>query len=232
MRQVATLVAIWRYPVKSLAGEPLDAADVSWHGVAGDRRWAFVRPDRETNGFPWLTIRHQTAMSRYSPRYVDEAKPNASRVVVQTPDGVDLDVADERLANQLGPGVRVMKQDRGVFDVMPLSLVSTATMRHLTAETAEVIDARRLRPNLVVDVGDHPYMEDEWVGHDLGCGSLRLRIDQRDTRCGMVNIDADTGVRNPAVLKYMAARRDMRIGVYGTTVAPGRVAVGNPVMLE
>jgi len=38
---VGRVVGLWRYPVKSMAAEPLGAANVGWHGLAGDRRWAF-----------------------------------------------------------------------------------------------------------------------------------------------------------------------------------------------
>ena len=54
---VGRVSGLWRYPVKSMAGEALAQADVSWHGFAGDRRWAFVRPGIVRSDFPWLTIR-------------------------------------------------------------------------------------------------------------------------------------------------------------------------------
>ena len=44
-REVGRVVALWRYPVKSMAAERSTEADVGWHGLAGDRRWAFVRGD-------------------------------------------------------------------------------------------------------------------------------------------------------------------------------------------
>ena len=55
MTVVGRVVALRRYPVKSMAAEELDGAEVSWHGLAGDRRWAFVRDGQVRSGFPWLT---------------------------------------------------------------------------------------------------------------------------------------------------------------------------------
>jgi MOSC N-terminal beta barrel domain len=55
MSVVGRVVALWRYPVKSMAAEELEAVEVSWNGLAGDRRWAFVRDGQVRNGFPWLT---------------------------------------------------------------------------------------------------------------------------------------------------------------------------------
>ena len=54
---VGRVVGLWRYPVKSMAGEPLTEIEMSWHGFAGDRRWAFIRDDVTRSGFPWLTLR-------------------------------------------------------------------------------------------------------------------------------------------------------------------------------
>ena len=78
--------------------------------------------------------------------------------------------------------------------------------------------------------GDFP--EDAWVGRNLRIGGLRMRVDQRDQRCVMVTIDPVTLDRNRAVLRAIARKRDARFGVYGSSVEPGPVAVGDPVELE
>lgn len=51
-RDVGRVAGLWRYPVKSTGAEPLNAADVSWHGLAADRRWGFVRDGMGRSGFP------------------------------------------------------------------------------------------------------------------------------------------------------------------------------------
>ena len=124
---------LWRYPVKSMAGERLVVADVSWHGVAGDRRWAFVRPGLVRSDFPWLTIRERSDMARYRPRIADPDRPDRSRTVVAAPDGRELDITDPALAEELGAGVTLIKQNRGVFDAAPLSLITTRTAGDLSA---------------------------------------------------------------------------------------------------
>ena len=58
-----------------------------------------------------------------------------------------------------------------------------------------------------------------------------MRIDRRDKRCMVVNIDPATGERNPAILRAVAQHRDVQLGVYGTVVTPGEVAVGDGVFL-
>ncbi len=39
-------------PVKSMGAEALGETELSWHGLAGDRRWAFIRDGKQRSGFP------------------------------------------------------------------------------------------------------------------------------------------------------------------------------------
>jgi uncharacterized protein YcbX len=59
-----------------------------------------------------------------------------------------------------------------------------------------------------------------------------MRVDARDQRCVMITVDPVTLRRDPAILRAVARERDNRLGVYGSTVQPGRVAVGDPVELD
>ena len=232
-RVVGRVTGIWRYPVKSMAAERLEAVDVSWHGLAGDRRWAFVRDGMTRSGFPWLTIRERPDLGQYRPTFVRPDRPDGSPTLVRTPSGRELDVVDPALAEELGSGVRVLKQDRGVFDTLPLSLISTRTIAALGALVGADLDVLRFRPNLLVEpLDDAPFPEDAWIGRVLRVGELRMRVDQRDQRCVMVNVDPITTRRDPAVLRAIAQHRQACLGVYGSTVRPGRVAVGDPVLLE
>ena len=232
MTLVGRVAALWRYPVKSMAAEELDGAEVSWHGLAGDRRWAFIRDGQVRSGFPWLTIRERPELAHYRPRFAEPDRPNASPTLVRTPGGGELDVADPALAAELGPGVHVIKQDRGVFDTMPLSLLTTQTLAAVGRLAGTDVAAERFRPNLLVDASGRAFSEDTWVGRVLRIGGLRMRVDQRDKRCVMVTIDPVTLGRNPAILRAIARERGGWLGVYGSTVEPGRVAVGDPVELE
>ena len=225
MSEVGRVAAIWRYPVKSMRGESLQEADVYWHGVQGDRRFAFVRPGLERSDFPWLTIRENPAMWGYVPRLLQPERPDRSDAVVTTPAGRELRVEDPALASELGDGVRLIKQNRGVFDTAPLSVMGARTV-----ESMGGWDARRFRPNLVIEA-DEPFAEEGWVGHLLTIGGMQMRVDRRDERCVMVNVNPDTGEPDLPILKQLGRERDACLGVYGTTVAPGIVRVGDPVSL-
>jgi uncharacterized protein YcbX len=125
-----------------------------------------------------------------------------------------------------------MKQHRGVFDTMPLSLLTTQTLASLGRLAGTSLAAARFRPNLLVDASGSGFPEDAWVGQVLRIGGLWMRVDQRDKRCVMVTIDPVTLHRDPAILRVIATERDARVGVYGSTVRPGQIKVGDPVELD
>ncbi len=231
---VGRVVGLWRYPVKSLAPETLAEAEVSWQGLAGDRRWAFVREGVPESGFPWLTIRQRADLLHYQPSFADPARPDSSRTVVRCPSGQVFDVTDPALADELWPaGARVLRQDRGSFDAFPLSLVTTQTLARLGETVGLPLAAQRFRPNILVEAaGEEPFPEDGWVGSTLRIGAMRLRVDKRDGRCLVITIDPATLERAPEILRVVAQERQGCVGVYGSTVAPGRIALLDPVLLE
>jgi uncharacterized protein YcbX len=96
-----------------------------------------------------------------------------------------------------------------------------------------LLDVQRFRPNILVEAAnDTPFLEDDWVGRVLRFGSVRMRVDKRDGRCVVITIDPMTAERSPAILRAMAEERQGCLGVYGTTVEPGRVAVNDRVLIE
>lgn len=232
MKSLGTVVGLWRYPVKSMGEEALREADVSWHGIAGDRRWAFVRGGVARSGFPWLTIRELPEMGQYRPGFIHPDKPDASPTRVRTPSGAEFDVVDPALAEALGHEARVIKQNRGVFDTFPLSFITSQTVASLGEVVGAELDVQRFRPNFLIDATDGSgFPEDGWVGATLQIGTARMRVDKRDGRCAVINVDPTTSERDPSVLRAVAGTREGCLGVYGSTVQPGRVAVGDAVRL-
>jgi uncharacterized protein YcbX len=231
---VGRVIGLWRYPVKSMAGEPLADIEVSWHGFAGDRRWAFIREGVTPSGFPWLTLRERGDMSHYLPSFVEPADPDHSPVIVRAPSGAVYDVMDAALAAELHPsGARVIKQNRGVFDTFPLSVITTQSIAWLSEQVDTRLDVKRFRPNIVIEaIAPLPFVEDGWVGCALRIGAMTVRVDKRDSRCAVITIDPLTTERNPAILRTVAQDRGNCMGVYGTTVRPGRISVGDPVFIE
>jgi uncharacterized protein len=233
-RPIGRVIGLWRYPVKSMAAEPLAEVDVSWNGLAGDRRWAFIRNGVPQSGFPWLTLRERADMNQYRPSFIDPAQPDKSPTMVRTPSGAAFDVTDPALGADLWPeGVRVMKQNRGIFDTFPLSLITTQTISRLSEMVGTQLDVQRFRPNILVEASEpSAFLEDSWVGCVLRIGGLVMRVDKRDGRCVVITIDPATGERNPAILRTVARDREGCLGVYGSTVQPGRAALNDLVLME
>ena len=172
-------------------------------------------------------------MGRYRPSLLEPGRPDRSATLVSTPGGDQFDVVDPALATELGHGARAIKLDRGVFDVMPISLITTRTIASLGALLDAELQVQRFRPNLLVEAtGDASFPEDAWVGSILSVGEMRIRVDQRDERCVMVNADPTTAERDPSILRAIARERQACLGVYGQTTLPGRVAIGDPVLID
>lgn len=228
---VGSVARLWRYPVKSMSAEALDEVELSWAGLAGDRRWAFLRADSEKNDFPWQTIRENPEMGGYRPRLTHPKRPDKSTVNVRAPNGDQYDISDPALASLVGDGVRLMRLNRGAFDAMPVSLITTQTVAAICDLASVPVDALRFRPNLLVDSRlDEPFHEDEWVGSVIRIGGARIRVDRQDSRCVVVNVDPATAEKNQRVLKVIGRRRGAALGVYGTVVEPGSIHIGDTVV--
>ena len=126
----------------------------------------------------------------------------------------------------------MIKQDRGVFDAFPLSLLTTQSVASLGASVGDDLDVRRFRPNLYIesdDGGDSP--ENSWIGETIQVGGMQMRIDKRDKRCVIITVNPVTTEKNPGILRSVAQERDSRFGVYGSPVQPGKVKIGDTVSI-
>lgn len=223
--QIGTIQTLRRFPVKAMAGERLGEASVGWHGIDGDRRYAFVQSGNSSD-FPWLTIRQVPALTTYVP---------GGDGAVRTPDGRVLAVDSEELAAELaaahGGPVHLHRDARGLFDAFPLSLLSVQTVAALSAMVGRPLEPHRFRMTVIADLpGGADFPEDELVGRTIALGSeVQMRLDVRDSRCMVVNFDPETAERDPAVLRAVVARREQCLGVYGSVVRPGVVRAGDPI---
>lgn len=233
--EVGRVREIWRYPVKSIAGEQLEQVFVSWHGLDGDRRAAFVRGD-DHSSFPWLTARQVPELVRYRPYYSQPGEVRNSLLMVQTPHGKSLPLESDELQAELaklyGRDISLIRISRGVFDSLPVSLMSTATVKALDDNLDFALDRRRFRQNLIIETFDgRPFAEESWVGSGLTVGEVQLWLNEPIPRCQMINVDPDTAVRSSATLKLVAQTRDTCAGVGCTPQSTGRIRVGDLVTL-
>ena len=232
--EVGRVAAIYRYAVKSMAGERLDEGALDWHGLTGDRRFAFRRV-AERGGFPWLTAGRLHELVRYVPVLRDGVPTH-----VRTPDGRELDLDGEELAAEISrmhkAEVALMQLKHGIFDDAPISVITSGTVGEIARGAERDPDVRRFRPNVLVEtVAGEPFEEDRWVGGVLAFGDpatgAAVGVTQRDVRCSMVNLDPDTAEVDASILKTVVRSNETCAGVYGTVVRTGAIEVGQAVFL-
>lgn len=273
MAVVGTVASLTRYPVKSLQGELLDAAELRLDGMDGDRRFAFR--DLETG-----RIASAKQPRRWRALLDLFARTDGDRVLVQTPAGDEWSMEQPGLcafvASLTGRDVEVVEATQGALgsydstwpdvegitlagsrefsmalstdavrfvDVAGLHVVSTATLAQLeSVAPGSVADARRFRPNLVLDTGDGlaSFLEDAWVGRELRIGgSAAIWLRTKAPRCVMTTVEQPGLPHDPGILRAAATNRKhfdgigtlACAGVYAEVVTAGTVRVGDPVTL-
>lgn len=236
--------AIYRYPVKSMAGEPLAEAHLGWHGIEGDRRFAF-RKLEDRGGFPWLSAGKLPDLLRYAPCRPTQTKRSASTgdlpTHVRTPEGQELPIFGEDLATEIGrrhgAPVQMMQLNHGIFDDGTVSVIATDTIAGVGHLAGRELSSRQFRPNIVVRLlQPGPFQEDGWVGGVLTFGeeedAAAVAVTMRDLRCAMVSLDPDTAVSSPEVLKVIAKANQTFAGIYAAVTRSGRISLGLPLLFR
>ncbi len=207
------VAGLWRYPIKTLAGEPLGTTTVGLDGIPGDRVVWVGGPEGVRT-----SRRHYRLLGLQGTwRAPGQARINGHRwdspealALVRLAAGDDswLEPSDEH--------------DR--FDVLPL-LVATDG-----AVAAFGRDIRRLRPNILIG-GVDGLDEREWPAAELHIGDVVVRLDSLRGRCPMTTVDPDTLERDPEVLRDIGRRFGGRLALNADVSRPGTIAVGDSVTL-
>ncbi|MFI5183861.1 MAG: MOSC domain-containing protein [Vicinamibacteria bacterium] len=204
---------LWRYPVKTLAGEALEVAELTKTGVPGDRIVQVRGPEgvRTSRLNYRLLGLHATLGPDGEPLVNGHAwRSDEALALVRAAAGHDawLEAYD-------GP-------ER--FDILPL-LVATDG-----AVAAFGRDVRRLRPNILI--GGVPGMDEtRWPGGELHIGEAVVRLDSLRARCPMTTVDPDTLERDPGVLRDIGRRFGGRLALDAEVTRAGIVRVGDAVEL-
>ena len=222
-----------------MAGTATESAFLGWHGLDGDRRFAFRRLGDES-GFPFLTAGRLGDLLLYHPFGLDERTGEPLPTHVRTPAGTHVALRSDELAQEIGgrfgSGVELMNFKHGIFDDASVSIISMATIAGIAREAGMDLDRRRFRANIVLETGKlEPFLEDEWVGGRLVFGDSEpgpaVSVTARDVRCMMINLDPDTAKQDPRAMKAVVRMNDNNAGVYGTVVQTGTIRVGQAVSL-
>jgi MOSC domain-containing protein len=237
--EIGHVEALFRYPVKSMAGERLEAVNLGWHGLDGDRRMALRRIE-DRSGMPWLTASQLPDLLRFAPHRQDDAQGDIP-THIRTPDGEELPVFGEDLAMEIGrrhgAPVQMMHLRHGIFDEGTISVIASDTVREIGRLAGRRLDVRQFRPNVVVHLlRSGPFQEDEWLGRVLSLGkgddAPAVAVTMRDERCSMLNLDPDSATPAPEVMKAVVRANQNNAGIYGAVIRTGRLAVGQTIFLR
>jgi uncharacterized protein YcbX len=207
------VAALWRYPVKSLAGEPMTTAEIGLEGIPGDRTvWVCgpeaVRSSRRHHRL--LGLKGTLSADSYPLINGHRWDSPEALALVQAAAGADAWLEESDGLNR--------------FDVLPL-LVATDG-----AVAAFGRDVRRLRPNILIG-GVDGLAERQWPGAELHIGDVIVRLDSLRSRCPMTTVDPDTLHRDPEVLRDIGRRFGGYLSLDAAVVRGGRISVGDPVTL-
>ncbi len=222
-----------------MAGSPTDWAFLGWHGLDGDRRFAFRRP-ADDGGFPFLTASRLPELILYHPFGLDDSTGEPLPTHVRTPCDACVELRSPELkaelAERFGSGVDLMMLKHGIFDEGTVSVITLTTIVGIGREAGLDLDRRRFRANIVVETErGEPFVEDAWVGRMLVFGDSdpppAVHVTLRDERCMMINLDPETAKQDARVLKTVVRLNENTAGVYATVVQRGTIRVGDRVRL-
>jgi uncharacterized protein len=222
-----------------MAGVATESAFLGWHGLDGDRRFAFRRVTDES-GFPFLSASRLPELILYRP--VLNHDPNEIVPThVRTPSGAEIELRSpellQELAGRFASGLELHHFRNGIYDEGAVSVICPATIAHIGQEANMELDRRRFRANIVVAADDErPFVEDTWVGRTLTFGDAdtgpALSVTLRDERCMMVNLDPETARQDPQVMKAVVRLNDNYAGVYATVIRRGPIRIGDVVQVR
>jgi uncharacterized protein YcbX len=205
---------IWRYPVKSMAGERLERADITPLGIANDRVILTVNPQGRV-----VTARSHPALLGHQ----GATGPDGIPLVDGRPWTDPTVLADVRKI--AGPQVELIHNNTAArFDVLPLLVATDGAI------AAFGRDGRRLRPNLVIG-GVEGLDERHWPGRRLRMGGVTINLDDLRARCVMTIYDPDTLQRDPAVLKDIVQRFEGKLALNAAVETAGSIELNQQVEL-
>ena len=208
------MAELWRYPVKSMAGERLQHAMLGRLGLPGDRLVHVEDSDGRL-----ITARTHPGLLALRAGIAPDGEPTVDGRPWTAPETA---AAVRRAA---GPGARLVRNAPGeAFDVLPVSVLTDGAVAALG------VDHRRLRPNVLV-AGVDGLEERAWPGRRLRIGAAIVGVRKLRGRCVMTTYDPDTQVPDPDVLRRIVSDFGGRMALDCWVLEPGMVAVGDPVRL-
>ncbi len=231
--------SIWRYPVSSAAGQPLDRAVLDATGIEGDRQFAMVDARTGETASPERYRRWQPAPLLRA-RMNEAGRLGISRdgAVWHDPQGTAGRALLERHFDfpvEVRPygTERSEHSARPRYRRAPLHLLTTASLGLLQRELPEsTLSAARFRPNILLDAPDHDHaVEQEWMGRLVTIAGVTLRVVRPCGRCSFTTLAQDAVPYDRNVLKQLIRRHDRQFGVLCEVEQAGTIRVGDAAAL-
>lgn len=205
---------IWRYPVKSMAGEPLERATLTPLGIAGDRVLRVVNQLGRV-----VTSRTHAALLGHHATFSATGEPLVDGLPWAHPSVL------AQVRTIAGPGARLIHDESAArFDILPLLVATDGAI------AAFGRDGRRLRPNLVIG-GVEALDERQWPGRHLRIGRVIIHLDSLRGRCVMTTYDPDTLVQDPNILRDIVKRFAGELALNAAVLQGGELELNQPVEL-
>jgi uncharacterized protein YcbX len=208
------ITEIWRYPVKTMAGEKLQRVRVGPLGLEGDR---VVHVENATG---------RVITSRSHPRFLGHRSALGAHGEIMV-DGRAWDSAEvaAEVVDIVGPGAKLVRYDGADrFDVLPLLVATDGAI------AAFGHDGRRLRPNIVIG-GVEGLAERDWPGLCLRIGQVLIGVQDLRLRCIMTSYDPDTLVQNKEITRDIYRRFEGKLALNCFVIEGGEIAVGDEARL-
>jgi uncharacterized protein YcbX len=251
---IGTVAQIWRHPVKSMQGESLPSVELGDWGVPGDRRWAVID---DTSGTAMSAKRYPALLEAYA-RTDDGGLVSVS--LPDGTVGAAGDAAlDAALSGWLGRAVHLeeaaeeggrryqanvdaeddssevmeLPTPPGTFlDLAAVHLLSDASLAAMGAiEPAGDWQRARFRPTILMAAAGEGFAEEGWIGSRLEIGTAAITIFMPCIRCAMPGRAQPGMAKSPDVLRAVNRHHGGTLGVYAAVTTPGRITVGDPLVV-
>ncbi len=241
---LGTVVGIWRFPVKGLRGESLEAAELNENGILGDR--AFALRDLETGrivgaknySFSWGDALGLNDVMRLKAEYVDSSdRGELVSVNIVNDDGSSLS-SREPGVNAFVSGILHRRLELVEFPPLipartgigrAIHLLTTSSINKMREHApASDFDARRFRPNILVETTGDGFVEELWPRDAIAMGpDVRLRVTEPNKRCSVTVMKQEELPYDNKILQAIAARNGANLGIVCSVARGGRLRLGD-----
>ena len=251
---VGVVSELWRFPVKSMQGHPVDQLTFDAKGATDDRTWAVVDP----------AAGKVLSAKRWADLLLASAAFDGTTVTITLPDGTALEAGDPAtdaaLSAWLDHEVRLQHPPEGeglpyelpteawddtsgvwefpgppggpFVDLAAAHVLTTASLRAAAALHPEgEWVGHRFRPNALLDVAGEGWVEDAWLGAPVAIGDVVLDPFMPTVRCALITRAQPGMPKDPELARTLHREHDLNLGLYCAVGNPGTVAVGDPVTI-